>query len=259
MKRALLPLVVIFLVLFYSCENFTEDEAICLPVNMTATIIEGAEAKKIIADFHYVEGTSLLDHITWSNHQTHHFEYDEMDRILVVKVLKVKVKIQEEKWFTYDGERVERITLVKKNLDQVFLEPIDSTVTGYIEFEYEDNQIIGEKRYENQDEGLILVWEVIYEYDGNGNMLNSVAKNHRKQSEERKVMTYDNSKHPFSNLLYYFTGESYVNNPSSKQVEEEQLSFDYDLRLNEYGYPETIYEKLGSVNSRIIRYSYKLQ
>jgi hypothetical protein len=69
-------------------------------------------------------------------------------------------------------------------------------------------------------------------------------------------MTYDNNRHPFSDLQYYFTGESFVNNQLSKYLGEEDFSYSYDIELNEYGYPETIYEKLGLTHSRIIRYSY---
>ncbi len=260
MKRAfLLPIMI--LVLVYSCESYEQEEVTCLPVNMTATIIDGAEAKKIIADFNYVPGTNRLDHITWSNHQTHYFEYDETERISVVRMLRVDTKVQEEKWFIYDGTLVDKIILVKKHLDMIFLEPVDSLYLGYIDFEYQGEQIISERRYEIQegDNELKLVRSVEYEYDGNGNMLLSEASDPTTQLGERKSMTYDSSKHPFSDLQYYFTGETFVNNLLSKQEDQKELNFDYDLRLNEYGYPEIIFEKLGSINSRIIRYSYMLQ
>ena len=54
-----LPLMI--LVLFYSCESYSEDEVICLPVSMNATIVKGTETKKIIADFHYIPETDRLD------------------------------------------------------------------------------------------------------------------------------------------------------------------------------------------------------
>jgi hypothetical protein len=48
-----------FFLLLYSCEEFQqEEEVVCLPVNMTATVIQGTESTKVIADFHYVPGTS---------------------------------------------------------------------------------------------------------------------------------------------------------------------------------------------------------
>lgn len=249
------------LVLFCSCESYFEDEVICLPVSMNATIVQGTETKKIIADFHYIPESDLLDHITWSNHQTHYFEYDDSDRILVMRQMRVDIKLQEERWFSYDGTRVERINLVKRNLDRTFLEPIDSIYVGYIAFEYEGGNIIGEKRYEVSKNGkdLELVWKVDYEYDASGNILSSSASDPGAKSNESVTMTYDDSRHPFSDLPYYFDGESYVNNLLSKVIAEEEFDYSYDLRLNEYGYPETIYEKLGLVNSRIIRYSYKCQ
>ena len=93
----------IILVFLFSCEVYPEEEeVVCLPTNMTATIIQGTNSAKIIADFHYVPDSDLLDHITWSNHQTHYFIYEESDRLSVVQQLKVKEKVREEMWYEYD-------------------------------------------------------------------------------------------------------------------------------------------------------------
>ncbi len=259
MKRLIPSLLVIVILVVYSCESYDEElEVVFLPVNMTATIIQGTETKKIIADFHYVPDADLIDHITWSNHQTHYFEYDELDEILVVRQMKVDIKVQEEKWFQYDGALVVRINLVKRNLDYTFLEPIDSIYAGYITFEYQGESIVEEKRYEVSEDAkkTELVWKVDYEYDTKGNLLSSIASDPRTKSSESVIMTYDNSKHPFSDLHYYFSGESYVNNLLSKTLVEEGFEYNYELNLNEHGYPEIIYEKLGTTNTRIIRYSY---
>jgi len=241
-----------------SCETYNEEEVICLPVNMTATIVQGTETKKIIADFNYIPETDRVDHITWSNHQTHYFEYDESDRISVVRQMKVDVKVQEERWFIYNGSLVEKIILVKRTLDYIYLEPVDSTYVGYIEFDYEGQYIVEERTYEESENGKMMevVWKVEYEYDSNGNILSSSASDPRTPSAESITMTYDNNKHPFSDLKYYFTGESFVNNQLSKNIEGEDFNYNYDLQLNEYGFPEIIYEKLGLTHSRIIRYSY---
>ena len=248
----------ILLGILCSCETYNDKEMICLPVNMTATIVQGSETKKIIADFNYIPGTDRLDHITWSNHQTHYFEYDESNRITVVRQLKVDVKAQEERWFEYDGSLVDKINLVHRNLHYVYLEPVDSIYMGYIQFEYEGQYIIEEKRYEKSENGEMMevVWKVEYEYDSNGNILSSSASDPRTKSGESMTMTYDSNKHPFSDLQYYFTGESFVNNQLSKSLGEEDFSFEYDIRLNDQGFPEIIYEKLGLTYSRIIRYSY---
>ena len=259
MKR-LIPLLILgAIAAFYSCETYNEaDEVLCLPVNMTATIVQGTETTKIIADFHYIPETDLIDHITWSNHQTHYFKYDDVDRLAVVNQFKVKAKVQEEQWFHYDGSLVERIDLVTRNLDYVYLEPLDSIYTGYILFEYVGADIVVEKHFEVSPNGKKIeeVWRVDYEYDGNGNILNSSASDLRTKSSESVTMTYDTNRHPYSDVQYYFNGESYVNNLLSKTLEEEGFEYDYELRLNEYGYPETIYEKLGASNTRIIRYAY---
>lgn len=258
MKRLSPLLLTIIISVVYSCENFEESiQVVCLPTNMTATIVQGTETKKIIADFNYVPDTELVDHITWSNHQTHYFEYNDMGKISVVRQMKVDIKVQEEMWFLYEGSLVDRIILVKRNLDYVFLEPKDSIYTGYITFEYEGKNILKEKRYEVSDHGKKEeTWRVDYEYDANGNLVTSTASDPRISSSESVTMSYDSSKHPFSDLQYYFTGESFVNNLIKRTLVEEAFEYNYELTLNEYGYPEIIYEKLGTTNTRIIRYSY---
>ena len=47
-----------------SCETTEEEENICLPVNMSITLVQGSNTSKIIADFHYIPETEQLDHIT---------------------------------------------------------------------------------------------------------------------------------------------------------------------------------------------------
>ncbi len=251
--------------LFFSlvaCESAPEEEeTILLPVNMTITLVQGSFTNKIIADFHYVPETDLIDHITWSNHQTHYFEYDASDRLTVVRAMKVDTKVQEEMWFVYDGSLVERVDLVTRNLDYVYLEPLDSIFAGYVEFEYNGNQVIGESEYEITEDGHReeYVRNVSYEYDIEGNLISSAILNPGTGEAEHMTMSYDKSKHPFGGLQYYFNGESFVNNMVSKTVEETEFDYTYDLRLNEYEYPEAIYEKLGSSSTRIFKYSYIIQ
>jgi hypothetical protein len=247
------------LIIICSCESFQEEEVICLPVNMTATVIQGTETTKVIADLHYVPGTGMLDHITWSNHQTHYFEYNNDESLHVVKEFKVKEKVQKESWFQYSGALVEKVNLVKRNLDYIFLEPLDSIHVGYIDFEYEGEDIIEEIHYMFSAEGKSpeAVWKVSYQYDLNGNIINSTASDPRTKTGESITMTYDASKHPFADVNYYFTGESFVNNQLSKFIENQDLDYNYELNLNAHGYPEIIYEKLGTSNTRIIRYSYQ--
>lgn len=250
------------LMAFTSCETFhDEDEVICLPVNVTTTLVQGSQTKKIIADFHYDPGTDRLDHITRSDHQTHYFEYDGAGKISVVRLVKVDRKVQEEMWFHYDGALVERVMLVKRNLDYIFLEPVDSVYTGSIRFEYNGGDVVEETRTEvcSDSKKEEMVWKVEYDYDNSGNITSIHRFDPRTRSAEEATLTYDNSKHPFSDLQYYFTGESFVNNLLSKTVDAEDITYNYELRLNEYGYPEMIYEKLGMSNSRIIRYSYMVK
>jgi len=261
MKNAFLSIPVALL-LMVSCESFLEEEeVILLPVNVTTTVVQGTQTKKIIADYHYVPGTGRPDHITRSDHQTHYFEYDASGRIKVLRMVKVDEKLQEEMWFYYDGTQVEKVLLVERNLDYIFLEPVDSVFSGSIRFEYEGGHIIEETRREVTDDGKKeeMVWKVEYTHDREGNIISTYGFDPGSQSEESETMTYDQNKHPFSDLQYYFTGESFVNNMLSKSIDEQGIAYNYELRLNEYGYPEIVYEKLGASNSRIIRYSYMSQ
>ncbi len=250
----------LFLVLM-SCEPIEEEESICLPVNMSITLVQGSNTSKIIADFHYIPETEQLDHITWSNHQTHYFEYDDSQRILVVRVMKVDAKVQEERWFVYDGTLVARVDRVKRNLHYTTLEPLDSAYTGYVEFEYEGENIIEESEYEISEDGYRedYIRNVSYEYDSKGNLMTSTSLDPKSGETQHRNMSYDQSKHPFSALQYYFSGESFVNNMLSRSEEEAELDYTYVLTLNDLEYPEIIHEKLGSAYTRIINYSYLVQ
>ncbi len=253
----ILAILALFLVLM-SCETTEEDETICLPVNMSITLVQGSNTSKIIADFHYIPESEQLDHITWSNHQTHYFEYDDSERIRVVRVMKVDTKVQEERWFVYDDELMVRVDLVKRKLHYTTLEPLDSTYTGYVEFEYEGENIIEESEYEFSEGGYRenYIRNLSYEYDSRGNLLTSTSLDPKSGETQRRNMSYDQSKHPFSALQYYFSGESFVNNMLSRSEEEAELDYTYVQSLNDLEYPETIHEKLGSAYTRIIKYSY---
>ena len=243
----------------FACEGtMKEEETNCLPVNMTITLVQGSMTSKLIADFHYLPESDLIDHITWSNHQTHFFEYDASGRLMVVRIMKVDYKVQEERWFNYDGSLVNRVDLVTRNLDYVYLEPVDSTYTGFIQLEYNGNQVTRETEYEMKANGHkeVLVRDARYEYDPQGNLTGSTVTDPKTGTSEHQSMSYDQSKHPFGGLHYYFAGDSYVNNMVSKKLVESEFEYTYDLQLNEYGYPDQISEKLASSNTRIFRYSY---
>jgi len=257
----LLPVFALFLSTM-ACESFQEEEeTICVPVSMSMTLVQGSQTNKIIADFHYVPETERLDHITWSNHQTHYFEYDESNRIKVIRIIKVKDKVQEEQWYVYDGYLVERIDLVKRNLDYTFLEPLDSIFTGYVEYSYEGENVIEESEYEISEGGYRedYIRNVTYAYDNQDNLLSSTELDVLSGESNTISMTYDQSKHPYSALEYYFKGESYVNNLLSKSVEEGDFDYVYELSLNEHEYPNTIYEKLGAAYTRFISYDYEFK
>ena len=261
MKHYILLAVLALFLFTQACELAPEEvEISCLPVNVSITLVQGSQTSKIIADFHYIPETDRLDRITWSNHQTHYFEYDSRDRISVVRAIKVDIKVQEEKWFVYDGFLVERVDLVKRNLDYTYLEPLDSIYTGYVEYAYEGENVIEEWEYEISEGGHReeYVRNVTYEYDSDGNLLSRTELDPASGESVTTTMTYDQSKHPYFALQYYINGESYVNNMLSRS-EGDEFDYTYNLTLNEYEYPETIYEKLGSAYTRISNYSYRFE
>ncbi len=259
MKHIYLLSIVALFLFTQACEIAPEEvETICLPTNLSMTLVQGSQTSKILADFYYQPGTGLLDHITWSNHQTHHFEYDATGRLKVVRVIRVDARVQEERWFVYDDVLVERVDLVKRNLDYTYLEPLDSILTGYVEYAYEGERITEESEYEITADGFRedYVKNVSYAYDKQGNLL-SVEELDPRSGETRQVsMTYDQSKHPYYALPYYFEGMSHVNNMLSRSEVETGFDYTYNLSLNEHDYPDIIYEKLGSAYTRIISYSY---
>jgi len=259
MKHLILLAVLALFLFTVACESVQEEEeTICLPVNMSITLVQGQHTSKIIADFHYIPETERLDHITWSNHQTHYFEYDAMDRIKLVRIIKVDTKVQEEQWYVYDGFLVERVDLVKRNLDYTYLEPLDSIYTGYVEYIYEGENVIEVSEYEISAGGYReeYIRKVTYEYDNKDNLLSSTELDPRSGESSSNSMTYDQSKHPYAELQYYFNGESYVNNMLTRMDEESGFDYTYEISLNEHEYPNTVYEKLGSAYTRYISYAY---
>ena len=259
MKKHLITRALVLLLGVTSCEVAPEEvEVTCLPLKISMTLVQGSQTSKILADFYYVDGTQLVDHITWSNHQTHYFEYDASGRLTVLRKMKVDVRVQEEMWFVYDGELVTRVDLVKRNLDYAYLEPVDSIYTGYVEYEYEGRYVIEESEYEISEGGYReeYVRNMSYAYDSEGNLTGIQEYDPVSGESINTSMTYDQSKHPYFALPYYFEGISYVNNMLTRTEQESGMDYTYDLVLNEYEYPETVYEKLGSTYTRFISYSY---
>lgn len=260
MKHLFVTLLLISVFLLSSCEKSFEGDSslLLLPTSMSETVIAGSNTTRVMADFHYHPDSDLVDHITWSNHQIHYFSYDAAKKLVVLKKLKVLEKVQEELYFSYEGEQVSEVLLVKRNLDYTYLEPLDSIYTGRIVYENEGMRVISEREYGIQKDSNreVLVREVAYEYDGGGNILSrKTSYMDGSEKDETIDISYDAGKHPLSGLSYYFTGESFVNNPLTRIVDKDDYS--YDITLNSENYPEVIYEKLGSSHTRVFRYTYK--
>lgn len=260
--KSKITLFIASLLILFACEGNQDDDPgrKLLIDNISETIILGSSSDRILADFHYVDGSKLIDHITWSNHQTHYFEYDAQDRISVVRMKKIDVKRQEEMWYEYDENGPVRIKLVLKNLDYVYLEPVDSSYTGYVEYGYSGNRIDTETRYEFPVPAgsAVMTSKCSFIYDDRGNILRRERTEYIDGTAISEVvdMTYDEGLHPFSGLSYYFTGESTVNNMLSRSSSVDGSNYSYEIQTNDYGYPEVIFEQLGSTNTRIIRYTY---
>ncbi len=258
MKRILYTLIVLTLIAVSSCESEKATLVRCFPDRMSATIV-GAETVNLTADFHYIPDTELLDHITWSDKKTHEFEYDEFGTLTVVRLIRVDYKVQEEQWFSYDGNQLVRVDECPKQLDMIYLEPIegDSTYTGYREFEYSSGNITLEKIYQrdkNHKDKLIL--EKKYEYDNNGNIIHNESTNVESKVVETTALSYHQSNHPYSQINMIFTGETFVNNVLTKTVETKNIGYTYDIILNSNKYPEQVVEKINGFQSSITRFTY---
>ena len=100
------------------------------------------------------------------------------------------------------------------------------------------------------------VRHVSYTCDVRGNLTFKVELDPASGETRETTLTYDQNKHPFYAPGYYFHGETYVNNMLTRT--DGDFKYTYETLLNEYTYPETVYEKLGSACSRIINYSYEI-
>lgn len=252
--RIILP--VFTLAILFSCETESfEDLQVCLPERISTTLIQGTTTTRIIADFHYLPDSRLIDHITWSNHRTDYFAYDGTGRLTMVSQVRVDEKLQQDMIFEYEGEKVTGAKLVDRNLDYTYLEPVDSAMTGRVSYHYDGERIIREKRFSISAGQEVLQGTTEYHYDVSGN-ITSRTNNISGESPETTEFTYDSNRHPFSALAYYFSGESFVNHPLTKSSEYSNMDFHYQVKSNASGFPEMVYETLGGSNTSIIRYSY---
>jgi len=258
MKRIIYTLVTVTLIVASSCESENATLVRCFPDRMSANIIGGVTGN-LTADFHYVPDSELLDHITWSDKKTHYFEYDDFGNLTLVRLKRIDYKVQEEQWFSYEGNKIIRVDECVKRLDIIYLDPIegDSSYTGHREFEYSGNNITLEKIYQvekNKKETLVI--ENAYEYDGNGNIIRSVLTDIEAKSEETTALSYHQSKHPYSQINMVFTGETYINNVLSRTEQTDNLEYTYEIVFDNNKYPSEVIEKTNGRVSRVTRYTY---
>lgn len=251
-------MITLILVVSSSCETESVEKVRCFPDRMSSNIIGGVTGN-LTADFYYVSDSEMLDHITWSDKKTHYFEYDEFGDLAVVKLKKIDYKVQEEQWFSYEGNKIVRVDECVKSLDIIYLEPVegDSTYTGHREFEYSGNNITLEKIYEvGKNKKEKLVFENSYEYDANGNIVRNVLTNIETKSEETIALSYHQSMHPYSQINMFITGETFVNNVITRTESAENLEYTYEIVFDNNQYPKEVIERTNGRVSAVTRYTY---
>ncbi|MBN1131581.1 MAG: hypothetical protein JXR52_08330 [Bacteroidales bacterium] len=258
MRRTASLISALILVVLASCETESSREVRCFPKRMAVTIA-GGETTKLTADFTYVPGTGLLDHITWSNKQTDYFEYNDRGLPVLVRMKKVGFKIQEELWFIYEDERLVRLDRCSRRLDIIYQEPVegDSTFTGFHLYDYAGNRIGRERIYTTSDgKKTELAEEIEYVYDETGNVVRMTSTDAKTKKQDILNFSYHASHHPFSQIKFYFTGESFIHNIITKSDLSENLEVTYDIILDGNRYPQQVVERTNSVLSRVIQYTY---
>lgn len=244
------------MLLLAGCETDPE-KSYCYPQRVTRTIPEGAETSQVTADYKYED--NRLDHIIWSNFQTHYFSYLEDGSLGSVSRKNVQTFRTLQSVMVYDEGRVSRTNQYSITLDRFTQENVDTSFTGYHLFTHEDGQIVLEEVFDNNEEsaGAELVAYNMYTYDAVGNITRAVSlTGHGGDTLSASSFTYDNKKHPFNGLELPFEGESYINN-----VHERTDMLNGDVYFNQIiyttsDYPEQLNIKQESYLTEVIRIDY---
>jgi len=237
--------------------NKEPETSYCYPQRVTRTIPEGSETTQVTADFKYTDGR--LDHIIWSNFQTHYFNYLESGDLRSVARKNVQTFRTHESVLTYDEGRMIRSDEYNINLDRFTQENTDTTHTGYHTFVYEGGQIVVEEVFGKDQATGVMVRTAYNEftYDPDGNIIRSVSLSAPgKDTLAAFSYTYDTRNHPYNGLKMPFEGESHINN-----VHEKTDLMSGDVYFNQIiytssGYPEQLNIKQESYLTEVIRIDY---
>jgi len=244
------------MLLMAGCET-DQEESYCYPQRITQTIPEGSETTQVTADFNYED--NRLDHIIWSNFQTHYFSYLEDGNLRSVAKKNVQTFRTRESVMVYDEGRVSRTNKYSISLDRFTQENLDTTFTGYHLFTYEDGHIVLEEVYSNNEEntGADLAAYNMYTYDAVGNITRAVSLTAKGgDTLSASSFTYDNKKHPFNGLELPFEGESHINNVHERTDLVSGDVYFHQVIYTPSDYPEQLNIKQESYLTEVIRIDY---
>lgn len=256
MKNRIAYLIVALTFVIGGCEP-NEEEIKCFPQRVTSRIVQGAGATSITADYSYEE--EQLDHIVWSNFQTHFYFYDEANRLSVISQKNVQTFLKTEHHLTYQGELPVRRDNYRITLDRATQENLDTLHLSYHEYVNEGGRITEEMIYNLNEESGSFEFEVRnkYEYDLSGNLTSYVSMDEvLGDTLEAYTYIYDTGRNIYSSLNLMFDGETHVNNIRQKTDLLTGEVYDYTLSYTATMFPEQISVEVGSYRIEIINISY---
>ncbi len=247
------------LLLLVACER--QDETECFPQRITRTILQGTNANAITSDYKYQD--NRLDHIIFSNSQTHYFIYGDNGRLATVDMIDVKNFQENEYRMDYDGEgKLKRMDHYRMQLDRITQAALDTTYMGYSEFTYKGGWVSGKNAY-SMDVGtgdLIHATRDSYSYDISGNITIHLSLDLvTGDTLVNDSMVYDRQRNLFSSLDLYFDGESHVNNLVEKTSLLSGEVYSYQILYSTSGFPDQVNIKLDGYLSEVIRVNYLCQ
>nr|MDA3821591.1 hypothetical protein [Bacteroidales bacterium] len=246
-------LLLVLVMTLSGCETKTEIQ--CFPQRIS---IKGdAGATSINSDYKYMGDT--LDHIVWSNYQTHTYLYNSSNQLVRVSKKNVQTFKKHEFELIYKDGLVDRRDEYLMELDRLLQEDLDTTFVGYVEYEYNGIDVVAEKVYSlNEEDGEIAIqFYKEYEYDLYGNISSYVCFDGIEgDTVDAFTYKYDTNNNPYSSIKMLFEGESYVNNIIESYDVVNDLLYKHTMAYSTTNFPEQIIIKQGSINYEITSISY---
>lgn len=244
------------LLAFSSCEIETE-EYFCLPDKVTRTISHGTSATSIIADFKY-EG-DRLDHVVYSNFQTHYYSYDPSGNVSKISRKDVQRFENLESIMSWEGGLMTRSDEYRIALDRFTQENTDTSYKGYREFEYDGNKLVAETIFSVKDTSKKAKVDAYktYEYDAVGNLIQYVEFNKIDgDTVEAYRYAYDQAPNPFAELNLAFEGLTYVNNILEREDLLSGELYSYQIIYSPTNFPSQINIRQDNYLVEVVRVDY---